>query len=125
MAYFTLPYLALPPTTAPPPAAAAGPYVWIVITTILPFQVATRAFALPSSVILLTNSAPSPLVLGCIHGLAVSQASLSKVIGPAVAGVLFGMGLKAGAVGIAWWALAGLCSEGDCQDVRNAERGRG
>lgn len=83
--------------------------------------------------ILLTNSAPSSLVLGRIHGLAVSQASLSKAIGPAVAGVLFGMGLKAGAVGIAWWALAGVSVVGaivalwlrEEQDVRDVERDGG
>lgn len=83
--------------------------------------------------ILLANSAPSSLVLGRINGLAVSQASLSKAVGPAVAGVLFGMGLKAGVVGTAWWALAGVSVVGaivalwlrEDRDVRDAESGGG
>lgn len=86
--------------------------MWIGIAIILLLQVAARTFALPSSVILLTNSAPSPLVLGRIHGLAVSLASLSKAVGPAVAGVLFGVGFKVGIVGTAWWALAGAAVVG-------------
>lgn len=81
--------------------------MWVGIALVLILQVAARTFALPSSVILLTNSAPSSLVLGRVHGLAVSLASLSKAVGPAVAGVLFGLGLKVGVVGTAWWALAG------------------
>lgn len=112
LAYFLLPYLSILPSTVPPPAAAAGSIVWIGIAIILLLQVAARTFALPSSVILLTNSAPSPLVLGRIHGLAVSLASLSKAVGPAVAGVLFGVGFKVGIVGTAWWALAGAAVVG-------------
>lgn len=131
LAYFILPYLAILPGTAPPPAPATGPVVWVGITIILLFQVAARTFALPSSVILLTNSSPSPLVLGRIHGLAVSLASLSKAVGPAVAGVLFGIGLKEGVVGTAWWALAGVSVVGaivalwlrEDQGVCDAERG--
>lgn len=131
LAYFLIPYLSILPSTTSPPAAAGGPVVWIGITLILLFQVAARTFALPSSVILLTNSAPSPLVLGRIHGLAVSLASLSKAVGPAVAGILFGLGLKVGTVGIAWWALAGAAGVGaivglwlgEDGDIDDAERG--
>lgn len=81
--------------------------------------------------ILLTHSSPSPLVLGRIHGLTVSLASLSKAVGPAVAGVLFGIGLREGVVGTAWWALAGVSVVGaivalwlrEDQGVCDTERG--
>lgn len=79
---------------------------WIAI--ILLFQVAVRTFSRPSSGILLTNSAPSPLVLGRIHGLAISLVSLSKLVGLIVTGV-FGIWLRQGLWephGDHWWRVS-------------------
>ncbi|KAH6704259.1 hypothetical protein BKA61DRAFT_703041 [Leptodontidium sp. MPI-SDFR-AT-0119] len=62
--------------------------------------------AYPSNAILLTNSAPSLLMLGTINGVAASTASLSRAFGPTVSGFLFSAGLGLGYSGLAWWCSA-------------------
>lgn len=65
---------------------------------------ATMAY--PSNAILLTNSAPSLLLLGTINGVAASTASLGRAFGPTVSGILYSTGLKIGYSGLAWWCSA-------------------
>lgn len=65
--------------------------------------------AYPSNMILLTNSAPSLLVLGTINGIAASIASLARSFGPTLSGMLYSYGLDIGYVGLAWWINAGVC----------------
>ena len=94
-AYIVAPYLSLCPTH--------GMLRWLGIFFILFIQVTARTFAIPSSVILLTNVAPSKKDLSMIHGAGNMVSSLSRAVGPAVAGLIFGWGIDMGAVGAVWW----------------------
>ena len=60
------------------------------IALVLLPHVAARTFAIPSSVILLTNSSPNPSALGRIHGVANMLSSLGRAIGPSLAGIVYG-----------------------------------
>jgi hypothetical protein len=106
LAYLMMPYLALIPTRSPPPAAADGVLFWLALCTVLFFYTVSRVFVLPATMILVNNCSPHPSVLGTIHGVAGSVGSAARTLGPGVAGYLFGVGLDAGIVGLAWWALA-------------------
>ena len=94
-AYIVAPYLSLCPNQ--------GMLRWLGIFFILFIQVTARTFAIPSSVILLTNVAPSKKDLSMIHGAGNMVSSLSRAVGPAVAGWVFGWGIDMGAVGAVWW----------------------
>lgn len=62
-----------------------------------------RTFAIPSTVILLTDSAPDKRVLGLIHGAGNMVASLARAVGPALGGVVYGYGVENDMVGAVWW----------------------
>lgn len=106
IAYILAPYLAILPSTSPYPGPASGAVVWIGICSVLFFFVVSRTFVLPATMILVNNCCPHPSVLGTVHGVAASVASGARTVGPALAGYLFGVGLQAGVVGLAWWSLA-------------------
>ncbi|KAH0607438.1 uncharacterized protein H6S33_002472 [Morchella sextelata] len=108
LAIFPLAYLLIPYLTLLPP----GAMMWVGMAAVMVLMVLARTFSLPSSVILVTRAAPSSVVLGRVHGVAASLASLSKAVGPAVAGALFAVGMRAGVVGVAWWAVAGAAGVG-------------
>lgn len=110
LAYCLIPYLAILPST--PGKSAGGITVWSGIVIVVLVQVVARTFALPSSVILVNNSAPTKRCLGTIHGAASSLASLSRVVGPLSASFLFGYGQEIGIVGIVWWCLACIAMGG-------------
>jgi len=82
---------------------------------------ATMAY--PSNAILLTNSAPSLLVLGTINGVAASTASLSRAFGPTVSGILFSAGLRLGYSGLAWWCSALISVAGAVISLRMSDEG--
>ncbi|KAI9761871.1 MAG: hypothetical protein M4579_000812 [Chaenotheca gracillima] len=94
--YFIVPYVTLLP----------GRLQMIGIYFCLVLKVTLAVLAYPSNAILLTNSAPSTLVLGAINGIAASTASLSRGFGPTVSGFIHALGLKWGYSGLAWWASA-------------------
>lgn len=75
-------------------------------------QVTARTFALPGSVILLTNSVEDRGVLGTVHGCGVSLASASRAVGPALGGALYAAGLEGGVVGVVFWGMAGVAGMG-------------
>ncbi|KAH0551042.1 hypothetical protein GP486_007604 [Trichoglossum hirsutum] len=104
--YIFAPYLSLFPDH--------GIFRWFAISLVLFLHVMSRTFAIPSSVILLTNIAPSPSTLGTIHGAGNMLASLSRAIGPAAGGWVFGWGMDKGVVGVVWWTylamIAGLAA---------------
>ncbi|KAH9224196.1 major facilitator superfamily domain-containing protein [Leptodontidium sp. 2 PMI_412] len=104
-AYLLAPYLCMIPSSH---------YIVqsISIASILFLQVTARTFGIPSSVILLTNSAPSPLALGAVHGVGNMLSSLSRALGPALGGVIFGWGMDKGVVGIVWWSYLLIVSLG-------------
>ncbi|PBP21277.1 major facilitator superfamily transporter [Diplocarpon rosae] len=96
-AYLLAPYLCLISNSHPI-------FQGVSIAFILFIQVTARTFGIPSSVILLTNSAPSPLALGAIHGFGNMLSSLSRAVGPALGGVIFGWGVDKGVVGLVCWS---------------------
>ncbi|KAF2772418.1 MFS general substrate transporter [Teratosphaeria nubilosa] len=106
VSYTLTPYLSLIPSTTASPHPASGPYIWTSISTLLAIQVLARTFALPSTAILVNNACPHPSVLGTVHGIAQSASSATRTLGPVVAGWLYGVGLRRGVVGLAWWCMA-------------------
>ncbi|KAI9857820.1 MAG: hypothetical protein M1824_004551 [Vezdaea acicularis] len=97
--YFIVPYLVL----LPPHLRLLGIYLCLML------KVIAAVLAYPSNAILLTNSAPSALVLGTINGVAASTASLARAFGPTISGLVQSAGLKLGYSGVAWWAGAAVC----------------
>lgn len=106
ISYLLAPYLAVIPSSTAPPAPASGAWIWLGITLVLAVQVTARTFALPSTAILVNNCCPHPSVLGSVHGIAQSVSSLTRTVGPVVAGWLYGVGLNRGVVGLAWWCMS-------------------
>ncbi|KAF5101409.1 hypothetical protein D0Z00_000888 [Geotrichum galactomycetum] len=99
--YVAIPLLSSLPVRAQGVSTAAA--VALGVSAVL-----ARTFALPPMAILLTNAAPSRAVLGTVNGVAQSATAASKCIGPFVAGNLYSLGVRIGAVGLAWWALAAV-----------------
>ncbi|KAK4989206.1 hypothetical protein LTR50_003420 [Elasticomyces elasticus] len=111
-AYVLAPFLALIPSTLAPPHPASGTLLWITITIVLSIQVLARTFALPATAILVNNASPHPSVLGTVHGIGQSVSSAARTISPVLGGWFYGLGLKGGAVGAAWWGMAGVAVVG-------------
>jgi len=112
IAYFLTPFIARVPSTSPPEQAASGWLVWASIVGVLLLQVTARTFALPGSVILLTNSVERRSVLGTVHGVGSSLSSGSRAVGPVTGGVLYAAGLEGGVVGCVFWVMAGIATVG-------------
>lgn len=85
------------------------------IYCILAIKIIYGVLAYPSNAILLTNSAPSLLVLGTINGIAASCASLARAISPTVTGMIYSIGLDIDMVGLAWWVNGAVCILGAIQ----------
>lgn len=111
--YITTPYLAL----LPGPLRMAGVYGVVI------WKCTFATMAYPSNAILLTNSAPSLLMLGTINGVAASTASLSRAFGPTVSGLLFSAGLRLGYSGLAWWCSALISIAGAVMSLRMSDKG--
>ncbi|KAI1483186.1 MFS general substrate transporter [Daldinia eschscholtzii] len=98
-----------------PVTYAAAPYLsllagsgedgarWVFLGFVVCAQIMARTMAIPSTVILLTESAPSKTVLGTIHGAGNMLASLARAIGPAIGGYVFALGVEEGVIGLVWW----------------------
>lgn len=84
-------------------------------------KITAGVLAYPSNAILLTNSAPSMLVLGTINGVAASAASLSRAFGPTVSGLIHSAGLRVGYSGLAWWSSAVVSIIGAIESLWIAE----
>jgi hypothetical protein len=80
-------------------------------------KITGHVLAFPSNAILLTNSAPSTLVLGTINGVAASTASLSRALGPTLSGLIHSAGLRWGYSGLAWWSSALVCVVGALESL--------
>ena len=105
--YAIVPYLVL----LPPAARMIG------LVFVLLWKVTFQVLAYPSNMLLLTNAAPSSLVLGFVNGVAASAASLSRAIGPTVAGLIQSAGLNHGYLGMPWWASAAVALIGALQSL--------
>jgi hypothetical protein len=113
--YVLVPYTVL----LPPHLQMPGIFVCLL------WRVTAQVLAYPSHAILLTNSAPSMLVLGAINGVAASTASLSRAFGPTVSGFINAWGLKLGCTGLAWWVNGLVCLLGALESLWLREtRGR-
>ena len=97
--YFLVPYLVLLPERLQ----------MFAIYFCLTWKITAQVLAFPANAILLTNSAPSMLVLGAINGVAASTASLMRALGPTVTGFIHSLGLEKGYAGFAWWASGLIC----------------
>jgi predicted MFS family arabinose efflux permease len=98
VAYFLLPYLVLLP-------ADNLPLVWTCLTAVIALQVLSRTFVNPATMLLVNESAPSPDLLGTVHGMASSISSAGRILGPVVGGTLLGWGLGHNLVGLPMWLL--------------------
>lgn len=105
--YLLVPYLVLLPHRMQMP----GVYFCLL------WKITAQVLAFPSNAILLTNSAPSLLVLGVINGVSASTASLARACGPTVTGVLHSWGLQVGSTGLAWWASGFVCLIGAVESL--------
>ncbi|KAH7093771.1 major facilitator superfamily domain-containing protein [Paraphoma chrysanthemicola] len=85
-AYMFAPYLSL--------LAGHDLLKWITLVAILFMQVMARTMAIPSSVLLLTDAAPSRSVLGTVHGTGNTVAAFASACGPAIGGVLLAKGIE-------------------------------
>lgn len=107
VAYIIVPYLNFLPTE----------YSMIGVYFVLFIKILFSILAYPCNAILLTNAAPSLLVLGTINGMAASTASIFRAFGPTVTGLIYAKGLDIGVVGLAWWVNAGVCVLGGVQSL--------
>ena len=97
--YFLVPYLVLLPEK----------FQMFAVCFCLTWKITAQVLAFPANAILLTNSAPSMLVLGAINGAAASTASLMRALGPTFTGLIHSLGLEIGYTGFAWWASGLIC----------------
>jgi hypothetical protein len=97
VAYFLLPYLVILPDNEA--------LVWTCLSAVLTLQVLSRTFVNPATMMLVNDSAPSPSLLGTVHGLASSISSAARIMGPTVGGILLGWGLANNIVGLPLWLL--------------------
>lgn len=105
--YLIVPYMVL----LPPRLQIPGIYLCLF------WRVTAQVLSYPSHAILLTNAAPSMLVLGAINGVAASTASLSRAFGPTVAGFINSWGLGLGCTGLAWWVNGLVCVLGALESM--------
>ncbi|KAI9674234.1 MAG: hypothetical protein M1817_002052 [Caeruleum heppii] len=105
--YLVVPYVVL----LPKPLQMLGIYLCLLV------KVTYHVLAYPSNAILLTNSAPSMLVLGAINGIAASTASLCRAFGPTVSGLIHAAGLEMGYSGLAWWCSGAVCLVGALESL--------
>ncbi|KAI5460481.1 major facilitator superfamily domain-containing protein [Mariannaea sp. PMI_226] len=107
--YFATPYLATVASSTPPPLPAAGLRLWVIMSAILVFQSTARSLALPAGAMLLNAACPDRSVLGTVNGIGQSVSGAARAMGQLLlTGWLYGVGLEAGIVGAAWWAMAGV-----------------
>ncbi|KAK8112955.1 MFS general substrate transporter [Apiospora sp. TS-2023a] len=93
--YAAAPYLSL--------VASDGAARYALLGLVVCAQIMARTMAIPSTVILLTESAPDKSVLGTIHGAGNMLASFARAVGPALGGWVFALGVEEGVVGLVWW----------------------
>ncbi|KAJ6258838.1 Major facilitator superfamily multidrug transporter [Drechslerella dactyloides] len=112
LALFRLAFIIFPLsyTLTPYVLLLSGPLArGVAIAFVLFLQVMARTLAIPSSVILLTNAAPSPKILGTLHGIGNMLSSFARAVGPALGGWVSAKGMEMGMVGCVWWTyLTGI-----------------
>ena len=107
LVYLLIPYTVLLPR----------PYDLLGICFCLLLRTTAQALTYPPSNIMLTNSAPSMLVLGTINGIAGATASLCRAFGPTITGFIHSKGLGMGVSGLAWWITGIICALGAAESL--------
>lgn len=105
--YFLVPYTVLLPRG----------FDMIGICLCLLWRTTAQALTFPPNNIMLTNSAPSMLVLGAINGVAGSTASLCRAFGPTITGFVHSKGLSIGVSGLGWWITGLVCILGAAESL--------
>lgn len=93
------------------------PYNLLGICSCLLWRTTAQALTFPPNNIMLTNSAPSMLVLGAINGVAGSTASLCRAFGPTITGFVHSKGLSVGVSGLSWWVTGFVCALGAAESL--------
>jgi hypothetical protein len=75
-------------------------------------QVVARTFALPASVILVTNSVEDSHIMGTVQGLASSLSAASRASGPVLGALAYARGLEVGMGAVVFWGMAGVAGLG-------------
>ena len=63
---------------------------------------------MPTSRMILNAASPDKTSLGTVNGIAQSVAAAATIVGPLITGWTYGVGLRQGIVGIAWWTMSGF-----------------
>ncbi|RPA75676.1 MFS general substrate transporter [Ascobolus immersus RN42] len=105
--YLTLPYLLF----TPPGSVLRTALLYFLIVV----KIAYAVLAYPSNAILLTNKTESALVLGRVNGAAAMTASMCRCVGPALAGLLYAVGLKGGRGWVVWYGVGAVSALGGLQ----------
>ncbi|KAK6503812.1 hypothetical protein TWF481_008818 [Arthrobotrys musiformis] len=106
--YFLTPYMAFLPHDN-------DGLLFTVIYIVLSYKTIYGCLIYPVNSILLTNAAPSLLVLGEINGAAGSVASCMRAIAPVVSGWLYSKGVENGVMVLSWWAVGLVAALGGIQ----------
>ncbi|KAL9001160.1 MAG: hypothetical protein Q9169_000343 [Polycauliona sp. 2 TL-2023] len=105
--YFLVPYTVLLPSQ----------YRILGVCLCLLWRTTAQALTFTPNNIMLTNSAPSMLVLGAINGVAGSTASLCRAFGPTITGFVYSKGLSIGVSGLGWWVTGCVCIMGAVESL--------
>ncbi|KAK6515868.1 hypothetical protein TWF281_004459 [Arthrobotrys megalospora] len=108
LVYFLTPYIAFLPHDN-------DGLLFTVIYAALSVKTIYVCLVYPVNSILLTNAAPSLLVLGTINGVAGSVASCMRAIAPVATGWLYSKGVENGAMGLVWWVVGLVAAIGGVQ----------
>ncbi|OAA74889.1 Major facilitator superfamily domain, general substrate transporter [Akanthomyces lecanii RCEF 1005] len=109
VAYALHPYLTALPSATFAPLPSSGVALWAVVVAILVVQSTARSMVLPAGAMMLNAACPDRAVLATVNGIGASVGAAARGMGHLVmTGWLYGVGLGAGVVGLAWWAMAGV-----------------
>jgi len=102
LTYALLPYAAFCSSRG----EGAGFRAWAVIIFLLLIHVTGRTFVLPTGAVLLNDCSTDPSSLTRVHGIGQVVSSASRTLGGMVSGYWYGIGIRYGVVGTAWWAVS-------------------
>lgn len=85
-----------------------SPVLWIGIILVLFTKVLAGTFAFPVCAILITQQVPSRELLGTVNGANQALGSLSRAIGPAIAGYIYTKSLEVSKPWIVWRLVLGI-----------------
>ena len=102
LTYAFLPYVAFCGSYG----GGAGLRAWGFIILLLLIHVTGRTFVLPTGAVLLNDCSTDPSSLTRVHGIGQVVSAASRTVGGMVSGYWYGIGIRHGVVGAAWWAVS-------------------